>query len=414
MASPILHIKDSYYFDVPKFMWRWDAKSRADFPDWWVKNDPDYRLWEAHQLYHAMEHHQAELFGAGSELPAFPELELEYEHWQHENHANFGRPFDDFLRDKDAGQTWFLRHAGKPEFEQKFAAVKSEVKFQSYMQDPAHRWSPEKIAGYNRALDGKILIPQPFGELRNGYQKESGFAISKFMILEVVVALILVAVFGAWLAPRMKAGSAPKGRSWNLLEAILLYLRDEVARPAIGKHDADRFVPLLWTIFLFILGLNLMGMVPWAGSPTGDWAVTAGIAVVTFLAVLISGIARFGFIGFWKNQIPSMDLPLYMAVFIKPPIFVIEVIGLLIKHTVLSVRLLANMMAGHLVLLSIMGLAFTVEAVATAGAMWYVSAPAALIGSTLLSCLELFVAFLQAYIFTFLSALFIGAAVHHH
>lgn len=411
MASPILHIKDCYYFEVPKALWRWNAHSRSDFPKWWIQNDPGYRTWEAHQIYHGMEHHKDELFGEDYKLPSFHELEHEYQHWQHEDHANFSRPFDDFLRT----QAWFQKFDAQPEFQQHFAEVlaeaKSDAAYQEYLSDPAYKWSPEKIEAYSHALDGKILIPQPFAELRNGYQVASGFGISKFMILEVVVALILVALFG-WLAQRVKSGAAPKGRLWNLLEAILVFMRDEVARPAIGKHDADRFVPLLWTIFLFVLGCNLMGMVPWAGSPTGTWAVTGALAIVTFSTVIVSGSFKFGPIGFWMNQIPSMDLPLAMAIFIKPVIFVIEVAGLFIKHTVLSVRLLANMVAGHLVLLSIMGLAFSIEAAASA--TWWVAAPSAVFGSTLLSCLELFVAFLQAYIFAFLSALFIGAAVHHH
>ena len=197
-----------------------------------------------------------------------------------------------------------------------------------------------------------------------------------------------------------------------MLEAVLLFLRDEVARPAIGEKEGDRYVPLLWTIFLFILGLNLMGMIPWVGAPTSAFAVTLGLAAVTLFTGIVMGSKKFGVVGYLLNQVPSMDLPIYMAVVLKPMIWVIEVVGMFIRHGVLSVRLLANMVAGHVVLLGIMMLAFSVE-----GAMsdsWWIAAPIALVSSTLFSCLELFVAFLQAYIFTFLSALFIGAAVHHH
>jgi F-type H+-transporting ATPase subunit a len=126
--------------------------------------------------------------------------------------------------------------------------------------------------------------------------------------------------------------------------------------------------------------------------------------------VLIFGMKRFGVIGFWKNQVPKMGLPWYMAIIIVPMIFAIEVVGLFIKHAVLGVRLLANMVAGHLVLLAVMGLA-----VAAAGSgTWGLTAVVSVIASALFSCLELFVAFLQAYVFTFLSALFIGMAIHHH
>jgi F-type H+-transporting ATPase subunit a len=116
-----------------------------------------------------------------------------------------------------------------------------------------------------------------------------------------------------------------------------------------------------------------------------------------------------------------MDLPVYMAVVLKPVIFVIELGGLLIKHGVLSVRLLANMMAGHMVLLAIIGLAFGATAASQfvlpngdVSPMWWVAAICSVVGCALLSLLELFVAFLQAYVFTLLSALFIGAAIHKH
>jgi F-type H+-transporting ATPase subunit a len=153
-------------------------------------------------------------------------------------------------------------------------------------------------------------------------------------------------------------------------------------------------------------------MVPWAGAPTSAFAVTLGLALVTLLTGIVMGSRRFGLVGFWTNQVPSMDLPWYLAVSLKPLIWLIEVASMLIKHGVLGVRLLANMVAGHVVLLGIMTAAFSVEAALHPS--WFIAAPIAVIGSTLFSCLELFVAFLQAYIFTFLSALFIGAAVHHH
>ncbi len=124
------------------------------------------------------------------------------------------------------------------------------------------------------------------------------------------------------------------------------------------------------------------------------------------------GSVKFGPIGFWTNQVPSMDLHWAVGILIKPMLWLIEVLGLLIKHSVLAVRLLANMVAGHIVLLGIMGLAFSLEA--SFSDYWWIAAPISVIGSTLFSVLELLVAFLQAYIFTFLSALFIGAAVHHH
>jgi F-type H+-transporting ATPase subunit a len=295
------------------------------------------------------------------------------------------------------------------------------------------------VAEFTAAMDGKILIPQPFAQLDSLYAVKSGFGISKYMILELVLAGILLLLFTR-LAAMLRTGDAPKGRFANLFESMILFIRDQVARPAIDSHDhhdehhdghdhgahghavaghavrehhdGDRFVPLLLTLFFFVLGCNLLGMVPWAGSPTASFSVTLALAGVTLLTVVVAGMVKFGFLGFFKNQVPSMDLPLPLAILLKPMIFAIEMLGLGIKHLILAVRLLANMVAGHLVLLGIMGL---ISAAATYSmGMWATVTGISVVSCTLFSILELFVAFLQAYIFTFLSALFIGAAVHQH
>jgi F-type H+-transporting ATPase subunit a len=258
------------------------------------------------------------------------------------------------------------------------------------------------------------------------------------MILELVLAAILFLLFTR-LAALLRTGEAPKGRFANLFESMIVFVRDQIARPAIDSHDhghdhghadeagghhghahaaampvhdGDRFVPLLLTLFFFVLGCNLLGMVPWAGSPTASFSVTLALAGVTLATVVVAGMKKFGFFGFFGNQVPSMDLPLPLAILLKPMIFAIEMLGLCIKHLILAVRLLANMVAGHLVLLGIMGL---ISAAATYSmGMWATVTGISVVSCTLFSILELFVAFLQAYIFTFLSALFIGAAVHQH
>ncbi|HYO24620.1 MAG TPA: F0F1 ATP synthase subunit A, partial [Lacipirellulaceae bacterium] len=362
-------------------------------------------------------------------MPDESELLEQYHHWRHD-HAHYASPFDRFLEEAPS-QAWLQRPLALGRYENRakdetnagysarlqkagalrdaWANIKAQAENLTAYQEHAGEWPAEKIESYNRMLDGKILIPQQFGKLRNNYEKESGFAISKFMILELVVALVLVLVFRA-LAGRMKDGRVPKGRLWNMFEAFLNFIRNDIAEPAIGHHDAHRFVPLLWTIFMFVLGLNLLGMLPWLGAPTASFSVTLALAAVTFATVIVAGSLRFGVVGFWKNQVPSMGLPLPLAIPIVPMLFAIEVLGLFIKHGVLGVRLLANMVAGHLVLLAVMGLG-----VAAAGSgTWPITATIAVVGSALFSLLELFVAFLQAYVFTFLSALFIGAAVHHH
>ncbi len=183
-------------------------------------------------------------------------------------------------------------------------------------------------------------------------------------------------------------------------------------------RESDKFLPFLWTLFFFILFCNLFGILPWLGSPTGAFSTTLVLAGCTFLAGFIGGNLKFGPIGYWMNQIPSMDLPLPLAILLKPMIFAIEVAGLAIKHVILAVRLLANMVAGHLVIAGIMGL-ITGAAVALAqpsgsDVSYWITVSIACIGSALFFMLELFVAFLQAYVFVFLSSLFIGAAVHKH
>jgi F-type H+-transporting ATPase subunit a len=289
--------------------------------------------------------------------------------------------------------------------------------------DASHLIGHVKDATYfefPRFMGGKVQIPQiyhgePIATIGVGFLpiddriEPFELKITKFMVLEVIAALLLIVIF-SWLASRLKRTDRPKGALTNALEAMVVFIRDDVARPAIGGHDADHFMPYLLTIFFFVLSLNLFGMLPWAGSATGALATTGSLAFLTFLTVVFSGMAKLGPVGFWVGQVPHMDLPGPLAILLKPMIFFIEVLGMGIKHFILAMRLLANMMAGHLVLAVIMAF---IAAAWTGYAIWAV-APASILGAVALSLLELFVAFLQAYIFTFLSALFIGMAVHPH
>ncbi len=296
---------------------------------------------------------------------------------------------------------WRYHYTDTNQFREDYAFFSDEL-----YSEVAHL-SPDEL---NHELSGKILIRQPFAELANLYDKKSGFAISKFMILELFAAAIVAMVF-IRIARRISTGERPRGKFWNSSEAILLFVRDEIAVSAMGKHEAERFTPLLWTMFLFILTCNLLGLIPFLGTPTSAWGATLGLACVTFLTGLVMGIKQFGPVGYWLNQIPHMDLPRWLKP-LKLLIFILEVLSLCIKHGVLSIRLLANMVAGHLVLLSILGL--IVVAAASSAGMWAGVSTACVIGSAALSMLELLVALLQAYVFTLLSALFISAAVHHH
>jgi len=248
---------------------------------------------------------------------------------------------------------------------------------------------------------GEWVIPQPLEAV--------GIHLTKNMLLQVVAGLILLAIFVP-LARALSSGRPVRGRLWNMFEVMLIFIRDQVARPAIGHHDADRFLPFLWTLFFFILVLDLLGMFPWLGAPTAALGVTGALAAVTFGVVLGAGMKKFGVVGFWKGQVPHMDVPFVMSVWLKPMIFFIEVLGMCVKHFILAMRLFANIFAGHLVLAVMLSfLAITAQSL-----VWYGVAPATIFGATALSLLELMVAFLQAYVFTFLAALFIGMAVHQH
>jgi F-type H+-transporting ATPase subunit a len=247
----------------------------------------------------------------------------------------------------------------------------------------------------------EVYVPQPFERL--------GLHLTKFMVLELIVAVAMIVIFVP-LARRIASCGRPRGRWWNMLEAMVLFVRDQVARPAIGRKEADRFLPFLWTIFFFILFLNLIGLVPWGGSPTGALGVTAALAVITFIAVIGAGMARFGPVRFWIGQVPHMEIPFVLGLFLRPMIFGLEVTGLCIRHAILAVRLFANMFAGHLVLAVVLG--FIVTAAPTLA--WYGVMPASVLGAVALDLLELMVALIQAYVFTFLAALFIGMAVHQH
>lgn len=237
------------------------------------------------------------------------------------------------------------------------------------------------------------------------------FGLTKFMVLELIAAILILVIFIP-LAKRAENGDPPKGLFWNTFESLLTFIRERVAKPAIGEHDADRFVPYLWSVFLFILFCNLLGMIPFMGSPTASLAVTVALAIFSFFVIHGSAIAKQGLGHYFAHHFPHIEAPFGLGVPISIMIGIIELFGHLIKTFVLAMRLFANLFAGHLVL------AFILSFIVMAGnpqISVFLFAPIS-IGSVLmvvaLSLLELFVAFLQAYVFTFLTALFLGMGLH--
>ncbi|MDA0989568.1 MAG: F0F1 ATP synthase subunit A [Verrucomicrobia bacterium] len=213
------------------------------------------------------------------------------------------------------------------------------------------------------------------------------------------VMLILAAVFLCLLFVRLyrKRDEVPSGLT-NCLEVLVLFVRDEIAIANMGEKDGRQFAPFFCSLFFFILCLNLMGMIPLFSTATANLSVTLALAVVTFAFMVIGGIVRNGPIGFLKSFMPS-GVPWPILIILFP----IEVIGMFIKPFALMIRLFANMLAGHIVLFSIIGLAVTFGIGS--------AAPAILMASGIFM-LEVFVAFLQAFIFTLLSAMFIGSFLH--
>ena len=240
-------------------------------------------------------------------------------------------------------------------------------------------------------------------------RKIGNFQITKFMVLEVVAALLVMVLYIP-LAQRLRSGVPPQGAKQNLLEVLLTFVRDQMAKPSFGEHDADRYVPFLWTMFLFILFTNLLGMVPFCASATGSIYVTLALALCVFIAIHGSAIAKMGFVHYMQTLWPHFDVPFGLGYVIKPVVFVIELVSVLVRNGVLAVRLFANMFAGHMVLAVI--LIFIYAARDVAPALWATVTVSSVFGIVALSLLELFVACLQAYIFTFLTALFMGMAVH--
>jgi F-type H+-transporting ATPase subunit a len=235
------------------------------------------------------------------------------------------------------------------------------------------------------------------------------FGLTKYKILMLIAAGLIIAIYVP-LARRVRDGKPLTGPFWHAFESMLTFIRDKVAKPCLGEHDADRFVPFLWTMFLFILFCNLLGMFPFMGSPTASISVTAALALCSFLVIHGSAIAQMGPLGYLKSYVPHTGLPLLASLPLVIVIMLIEVVGNFIKAFVLAVRLFANMFAGHVVLAVI--LSFIVMARNAHPILFGTVTVGSVLGVAALSLLELFVAFLQAFIFTFLTSLFLGSTLH--
>jgi len=260
------------------------------------------------------------------------------------------------------------------------------------------------------------------GHVHNGYRIEDGVIINvndeghpvdnglllDFSVTKAVVGLLFSCIIGLLLFISLsrsykKTGiSHPKGIQ-SFLEPIILFVRDDIAISNIGKHNYEKFMPYLLTVFFFILINNLMGLVPFpppfGANVTGNIAVTFVLALFTFFITQFNGNKTY-----WRHIFATPGVPLWLL----PVMIPVEIIGMFSKPFALMIRLFANITAGHIIVLSLVCLIFIFKSLAVA--------PVSILFVIFMDCLELLVAFLQAYVFTLLSALFISLAVQeeHH
>jgi F-type H+-transporting ATPase subunit a len=235
------------------------------------------------------------------------------------------------------------------------------------------------------------------------------FSISRHLIFGLL-AMLIVALIGISLARKYKRGvgreEAPHGVFQNAFEALIVYIRDEIAKPTLGeKHE--KFLPYLLTAFFFILFANLLGLVPYGAAATSNLAVTGMLAVFTFVIGQVYASKEH-----WKHLLLGPpEVPVLIRIILVP----VEILGLLTRHFALAIRLFANMAAGALVIFSLLGLIFIMNVTFGAGAAYGAAVPSIFL-TVFISLVKLLVAFIQAYVFTILSALFIGMSVeeHHH
>ncbi len=225
------------------------------------------------------------------------------------------------------------------------------------------------------------------------------FSITKNVASLILSVVILLAIFFS-IASRYKQtqGKAPKGLQ-SAIEPFIIFVRDEIAKTNIGEKHYRRFLPYLLTLFFFIWVNNLLGLLPGGANLTGNIAITLTLAILTFVITNVNGKSTY-----WRHIFAMPGVPWYMYVILTP----VEIVGVFMKPFSLMVRLFANITAGHIILLSLISLIFIFQSLAVS--------PLIAVFSIFMNVIELLVAFLQAFIFTMLTSMYIGSAVEeaHH
>ncbi|MCS7229560.1 MAG: F0F1 ATP synthase subunit A [Candidatus Kryptonium sp.] len=253
--------------------------------------------------------------------------------------------------------------------------------------------------------DSRTIDLEPFGHITlpqfppiNIAGVEIDLSITKHVFFMWLVSIILIVTLSL-VARSYKKSMVPHGIA-NLVEVFVVFIRDEIVLSVIGKEGL-KYLHYFLTLFFFILLCNLIGLVPYGATATGNLAVTGGLAFLSFILIQVAGIKKHGFIGYYKGLVPH-GVPGFVA----PVMFIVEFLGLFAKAFALTVRLFANMTAGHIVILSLIGLIFVFKSILVA--------PISIAFAIFINILEILVAFIQAYIFTMLTALFVGLSIHQH
>jgi F-type H+-transporting ATPase subunit a len=261
-------------------------------------------------------------------------------------------------------------------------------------------------AALNEAISAKEHL---HGDVvRSSGHVVADFSITRHFVLSLLSLLIVTGIFLV-LARRYRAGvgrtKAPQGVLQNMMEVMVVFIRDEIAKPNIQGEKWRTFLPYLLTSFFFILVANILGLVPFAGAPTSNIAVTGVMAFLTFAIGLLYGSKDH----YLELLTGPPDAPILARIILVP----IEIIGLVMRHLALAIRLFANMLGGALIIFSLLGLIFIMNVIFGEVAAW--GSIIISIGFTVFILLvKLLVAFIQAYVFTILSALFIGMSVEEH
>lgn len=265
------------------------------------------------------------------------------------------------------------------------------------------------------------VVDHPLVKTEGGW-----WIVTNHMVMMIVTALIMLAIFPL-MAKRYVSGKYVPTGSANFFETILQYIRNDVINPLLGD-ETDRFIPYLWTLFFFVLISNILGLIPIDvltgfgmglnhghgifGTSTSNIYVTAILALISFLVIQYNGIKENG-VGGWMHHFLG-GAPVWLAPVMVP----VEIMGMIIKPCALAIRLAANMTAGHILLGVIISFVFMAWEAFNSGSTMHLIGRSGIgvvsvVASIAIMCLELFVALLQAYLFTFLTALFISQLLHH-